>query len=205
MKLGILAESPNDEAAIRSICESILQCPIEIIPRTSRSGGITTLTAALPVVIREFQFSSDALGLIVLADSNHTSLIPDSPKNRREQLLSTAERTLRGFSQGTGRARLRVTVAIAAPAIEAWLLSPRRDDINEAAWEKGIASNDYPYSKQQLKVWLHGAERGEAGPRLQTILTAAAKAATQITKLRAQFPNGFGKFHDDLLSWKRIN
>lgn len=202
MKLGILAESDRDEAAFRPFCETILQSPIEIVPRTARAGGITNLLRVVPVVIRELQFRSDAIGLIILADSNHTSLRPGSSKNRREELLRVAETTLSGLAQVPGRPKLRVTVAIAAPAIEAWLLCPRRDDITEAVWEEGITSNNYPYTKQQLKIWLHGTERGDAAPRLQTILTAAKEASSQISKLRERFPNGFGKFHDDLISWK---
>lgn len=159
MRVAILSESSADEAALRFLVDAALgikTVPVADFPLRSR--GFNAVRAALAAIIRFLQYRTEADGLVVVVDSNHTSLDDGAEKNRLRELRKASDEVCAHLGAVAGRIPLRVAIGVAAPAIEAWLLCKRRLEISEAAWEQGLRSKQEPYSKLDLKRWLYEVE-----------------------------------------------
>jgi hypothetical protein len=204
MKISVLAESGNDAGIMAELATEVLGGPVELIDPHFEMSGWNMIPSVLPAVIKHLHFRSEADGLIILADSNHSSLLPGAPKNRREELSILAAKTVEGLGVRHGRPRIRVAVAVAAPALEAWLLFHRYSEINESAWERGLVEKNDPYTKTLLKQRLYSVQRPSRDVMAMRRLEAAKEVKSRIHELRSRFPNGFGSFFEDILSWKSL-
>jgi hypothetical protein len=205
MKISILAESSNDAVVMVELASEILGESVELVEHSFQMNGWNKLPSILSAVIKKIHFHSDADGLIIQADSNHSSLLPGSANNRYEELSELVGKTVAGLSVPYGKPRIKVAVAIAAPALEAWLLFHRHAEISEAAWEAGLKQSQDPYSKASLKQWLYGVQRPSHDVMKSQRLAAARAVRDRIHELRTRFPNGFGKFFDELRCWKSLS
>src|SRR5258708_1171971 len=93
MRVAILSESSADDAGIRILVEAVLGCKTEAVMPELRSRGWPAVRNVLPAVIKTLHFQARADGLIVVVDSNHSSLEEASPKNRLHALQTIVAST----------------------------------------------------------------------------------------------------------------
>ena len=204
MRVAILSESPADEAALRIIVDSILGTRTTPVDLSLRSRGWPSVRDVLGAVIRSLHYKTDADGLVVVADSNHNSVIEPIPKNRLRELLAIVDRNHSALNSKGGRVPIRVAVGIASPAIEAWWLCKKHAEITEANWEKGLKEKNDPYTKLVLKQRLYGVDLPSIALTTERMTQAARELATEIAFLENRFPNGFGSLAKQLRAWRRI-
>ena len=205
MKISVLAESSNDAAVMVELASAALGGPVELINSGFEMMGWNMIPSVLPAVIKHLHFRSEADGLIVVADSNHSSLEPGAPNNRREELRAMAAKIVENLGMLHGRSRIRIAIAVASPALVAWLLFHRYGEISESAWERGLVEKKDPYTKGVLKQRLYGVQRPSRDIATALRLEAARQVSQRIHELRSRFPLGFGSFFEDLLSWKSLS
>jgi len=206
MEVAILSESVADGAALRIFVDRILGLrTTPVLDPSLGAKGYSKVLTSLPSVIKSLYFRGTAYGLVVVVDSNHSSLRSPGGKNRLqllEEISGAAQPKPRGSPP---RAPLRLAIGVAAPAIEAWLLCKRDLAIHEQAWEQGLASKSDPYSKQQLKKLLYGVAFPSLALETAKMTEAASELALDISHLERQFPIGFGTFAQQLRSWKSVS
>jgi hypothetical protein len=203
MRVAILGESRADEVALRILVDAVLQLETTPVAIELRSRGWPYVRNALPAVIRFLYYRTDAEGLVVIADSNHTSVVQNDPKNRLRELQEAVRSTKETFSVVPGRVPLRFAVGVASPALEAWFLCKRHPEVDEAKWEKGLLETRDPYSRPELKRRLYGSDIPSLDLEIQQMVQAANELRTDIVHLERQFPNGFGNLARQLREWQR--
>ncbi len=82
MRVAILSESSADEAGLRVLVDAVLGVKTEPVAMNLESRGWTSVLSTLPTISKALQYRTDAEGLVVVVDSNHTYLARDEPKNR---------------------------------------------------------------------------------------------------------------------------
>jgi hypothetical protein len=184
MKVAILSESSADEAALRVLVDHLLGVATEaVIPRL-RDRGWPAVRTVLPVVIKHLYYQTDAVGLVVVADSNHTP--PHHAGHEQDgaavgkcrlcELRGVVVRVRRELRQLDYRDPLHVAIGIAAPAIEGWLINGTDHRVTEAAWARGLRDRHDPYTKPELKKAVYGTER----PSLELETRRAVEEATRL-------------------------
>ena len=201
MRVAIHAESAADAAAIRVLIEAILGQPTTDPNPSIRTGGWPLAHQLLPAAIKHLYYRTDADGLVVVVDSNHSSIVDDNPSNRLTLVKNIIAKEIGHLKSGS-RPPLRTAVGVAVPAIEAWLLCAGWADLNEAAWEKGLKENRQPYSKSELKKRLYGNDRPSFHEEKSKMLEAAHRLDLRV--LRDRFPLGFGSLEADLIAWRSV-
>ena len=205
MRVAILSESAADEAALRILVDAVLgvkTTPVQNLPLRAR--GYHAVRDALEAIIKFVHFRTNADGLVVVVDSNHTSLATSTGPNRLREFRELIGKVQPGLRSRSGQPALRIAVGIASPAIEAWLLCRRDGQISEAAWELGIKNRQEPYSKLVLKQRVVGSQYWSGDMRLQKMTEAVTEVAADISELEKRFPLGFGSLAQYLRSWRRI-
>ena len=202
MRIAILTESSADDAAVRIFAEAILGEKTEPVEFPIRARGWSSLQPLLPSLIRKLHYHSNADGLVVVVDSNGTSVVETGPKNRLQSLCILIETVTNGLTPVSGRTALKTAVGVASPAMEAWLLCKRFPNFNEGNWESGLKIKRDPYSKLELKKLLYGTERPSLDPETRKMVEAARELSSDLQFLRKQFPKGFGSLHDQLTQWR---
>jgi len=205
MRVAILSESSADESALRVIVDSVLAVRTTHVAMNLESRGWSSVRSVLPAISKTLQYRTDAEGLVVVVDSNHTYLSRDEPKNRLREFQELVQRCLRELKPVSGRVPLKIAVGVAAPAIEAWWLCKTNQQICEATWEKGLADGRDPYSKQELKRQLYGSDYRSLELMTRKMTEAAHVVAGDLQSLERAFPSGFGSLAVELRSWRRIN
>ena len=201
MRCAILGESAADEAAVETLLGALIGDSFERVHRGLKAPGWPAVRNLLPVTIKRLQFSSDTDALIVIADSNHTSVQEGASPNRLDELNGVARQTLQGLAEVPGRDRLMVAVGIAVPAMEAWLLAPDNPRLSEAAWEEGLKNKRDPYTKNELKKQLYGTDRPAFELEKERMISAAGTVAQNIPLLEKRFPQGFGTLVQTVREW----
>jgi hypothetical protein len=204
MRVAILSESPADESALRIIADALLGVKTITVAKALRSRGWPSVRNILPAVINHLNYQTDADGLIVVADSNHTSLSAENPKSRMRDLRELAQQCRQQLKTTGGRVPLKIAVGIAAPAIEGWWLCKSRQHINEATWEKGLNEKRDPYSKLELKKWLYESDYASLELMTRKMTEAAHEVARDLSHLETAFPMGFGLLAKEVRDWKRV-
>lgn len=205
MRVAILSESQADETALRILVDAILGIATTAPPALSLvSRGWSAVQANFPAVAKFLHYRTDAEGLVVVVDSNHTYLSTNEPKNRLRELQKLAQQCQGQFGAVADRIPLKIAVGVAAPAIEAWWLCKDHPHISEAAWEKGLNEKHDPYSKLELKRMLYGREYSSLEFLTQKMSEAARIVANDLPTLERNFPNGFSTLANMLRSWRRI-
>lgn len=211
MKLALLSESPADEAGILVLAESVLQAHVQRVHPHLRARGWPNVAQVLPAIIRHLHFRTDADGLVVVVDSDDTVVhTPEHeakdyfhPHCRLCQLRAVFRRTAKRLPPARGRTRVMRCVGLAVPAIEAWYLCGRDATVTEAAWIEGQESGRQPYSRAELKQRVYGTTRPSLQRGIEGALRETRRHASDVRRLEADFPGGFGAFARDLRDWRR--
>jgi hypothetical protein len=205
MRVAILSESSADESALRILVDEFLGVKTTHVAMNLESRGWPAVRNILPAISKWLQYRTDAEGLVVVVDSNHTYLSGDEPKNRLRDFRELVQRCQQQLKPVSGRVPLKIAVGVAAPAIEAWWLCKSNLQITEAAWEKGLAEKREPYSKLELKKQLYGSDYRSLELMTLKMTEAAQEIAKDLFALERAFPNGFGNLANELRSWRKIS
>ena len=205
MRVAILSESQADEAALRILVDAALGVRTVVPPGPSlRSRGWPYVRDTFRTVALALHFRAAADGLVLVADSNHASVVEDHSRNRLLELQQLAENVRRELKPTGGNPPLRIAVGVASPAIEAWLLCKDHGDISEVSWEKGLVEKRDPYTKLALKKRLYGVDRPSLSLATERMVEAAQTASRNLPLLEARFPNGFGRMLAELRKWRTL-
>lgn len=205
MRIAILSESSADEAALRILVDAVLGVKSIPIATELRSRGWSAVQANLLAVAKYLHYRTNADGLVVVVDSNHTYLSIEESKNRLKQFQELAERCRKQLNPlPGGRIPLKIAIGVAAPAIEAWWLCQTDSQISEAAWERGLNDRRDPYSKQELKKRLYSQDYSSLDWMTQKMIEAAQSVIGNLAALEKNFPSGYGSLANELRRWRRI-
>lgn len=209
MKVALLSESPADEAAVRVLVESILGRPITQVHPGLRARGWPNVAQVLPPVLRHLHFNTDAAGLVVVVDTDdsvvhtagHEAPGYFHPQCRLCQLRAAYRQTVKRLPPARGRKRVLRCIGVAVPAIEAWYLCGRDDQVTEAAWLRGQERGRVPYTRAELKLRVYGTDRPSLPLTISCALREVQRHRRDPRRLEADFPDGFGALARDLRSW----
>lgn len=211
MNLAVLGESAADEVFIEGLAGAILRRSISrVSPFSLRSRGWPYIRAILPSVIRSLHYRSDAHGLVVIADSNHSPLHEashepdyDDGDCRTCALRAVARETLDHLSlRPTRNSALRVSVGVAVPAIEAWYLAGVDPSVGEASWRQALAAGRRTsHTKEALKLSVFGTTRPSLKLEIERAREATVRLSRDFAPLELGFPSGFGAMSRELRSW----
>ncbi|MCZ6792194.1 MAG: hypothetical protein O7J95_01115 [Planctomycetota bacterium] len=216
MKLGILAESPADEAAVRLLVEAVLKTPTDPVPAHPRlrHRGWPAVRLVLPAALKFLHYRTEAYGLIVVVDSNHAPVFEEGEVTdasgtrtvaadcRSRLLVNDAARILPQLGTRLHGQRIRLAVGLCIPTIEAWLLCGRAPGVNEAAWLNGLRNRKDPYTRRDLKTRLYDSDRPPLALETQVMKEEARRVGCDIGALEQSFPYGFGSLAKELRSWR---
>jgi hypothetical protein len=99
---------------------------------------------------------------------------------------------------------MRVAIGVASPALEAWLLCHRFEELGEESWEKDLRGETAGYTPLELKKRLYGTERPDLRLETEKMVEAAGEFRAQISLLEQRFPIGFGTMAKQLREWRRV-
>ncbi|HTJ79606.1 MAG TPA: hypothetical protein VL357_11475 [Rariglobus sp.] len=210
MKLAVLSESPADEAAITELVAAVLGGPFHRVQPNLRARGWPSVAQVLPSIIRHLHFNTDADGLVVVVDSDdsvvHTAAhdAPDyfHPQCRMCRLRAVFRQTAKRFPPAHGRHRVLRGVGIAVPAIEAWYLCGRDEQVSEAAWVAGQETLRAPYTRAELKVRVYGTDRPSLQWETKRALEEVCRQRRDLRRLENDFPS-FSALARDLRGWPK--
>lgn len=213
MKVALLSESPADEAAIRVLVESVLGEPIHQVQPALRARGWPNVAQVLPPVLRHLHFNTDAVGLVVVVDSDETVVHTEAheapgyyhPQCRLCYLRAVYRQTMKKIPPARGRDRVLRCVGVAVPAVEAWYLCGRDETVGEAAWIAAQEKNRPPYTRRELKWRVYGTDRPTLPHEIDCALREVERHRRDPRRLEADFPGGFGSLARDLRSWRKID
>ena len=210
MKLAVLSESPADETAIAILMEAVLGGHFKHVHPGLRARGWPSVEQVLPSIIRHLHFNTDADGLVVVVDSDdsvvHTSEheAPSyfHPQCRMCRLRAVFRQTTKRFPVAHGRNRIFRGVGIAVPAVEAWYLCGRDEQVSEAAWVEGQATGQQPYTRAELKFRVYGTDRPNLQLETQRALEEVRRQRHDLRRLENDFPS-FAALARDMRSWQK--
>ncbi len=202
LRLAVFSESPADEAALRIIIAGLYGRPVEPVATELQARGWPGVRNILPAVIKKLHFSGQADALVALADADDTSLLPGISGNRLHELEWRAQSTLGSLPPHAGRKRpLRFAAAIAAPALEAWLLSPQMPDLNEGPWSVPDVTRSPSY-RAHLKQCLYGTPHPHLELQTRVMVDSARELLSRFSDMEARFPRGFKPLADAVRAWR---
>lgn len=209
MKLGLLSESPADEAALRILLGAVAGTGIDVVQPPLRARGWPNVMQVLPAVMYYLQFQTDAFGLVVVVDSDDTRLHegdhadPDKfhPLCRLCQLEMTMRRARKRWVLPPGRAPLHTAAGLAVPAVEAWYLCGRDPEVGEAAWRRAHERGEVRYTRRDLKQRTYGTMRPPLTLEVRRAEEEAQRLARDIHRLEREFPIGFGGLANAVRRW----
>lgn len=210
MRVAYYAESPADEAALKILTEAILGKPTEsVIHAGLRHRGWPAVKNALPAVLKQLHYRTDAEGFIFVVDSNGTPPHASShePPNTPElscrlcQIRAIAAAALQEVRPRTSLPPLKIAFGLAIPTIEAWLLCGTTADVNEAAWINGLKNKQPPYNRLTLKERLYGTSRPSLDLETEKMKMSATFLSANLGLMAQMFPQGFGALMGTLRSW----
>lgn len=129
MKVVVLSESPEDEAAIRILVDAILSTTTgHVAPPHLRTRGCSLL-AIFPSILKHVHYHTDADAFVVVVDSDdsiahqQTHLLLDAASQgcRLCKLRLISDQEQRSLTNVANRATLKTAFGLAVPALEAWL------------------------------------------------------------------------------------
>lgn len=210
MKVAILSESPADEAGLRILAEAALGRPVEPVePRSRRPGGISAVIHVLPSVLKRLHYHRPAEGLIVVVDSNctpvHTGQLGEPCENAPECRLCIIRNKIaevqRHLTPVPPCGPIKTAVGLAVPAIEAWYLCGKDENVSENAWVMGIRQRRYPYTTQRLKQIVYGTDRYSLRLETARATEEMQRVVQDLEQLERLFPKGAGSLLRSLEEW----
>lgn len=211
MKLVVLSESPEDEAAVRILVDGILGIQTEYVAPPFRATGWSQFPRVLPTVLKKLHYQTDVDALAVIVDSDastshrlaHVPRDGANQKCRLCQLRFVADQVQNGLARIPGRAPLKTAFGLAVPALEAWLrcgLDPRA--IEATLLQRPDARTQT--LRLQLKRDVYGTDPASSNVRMKRASEEARRLVQILDEFERCFPNGFGSFARDVRSWKAI-
>lgn len=212
MKIAFFSESVADESALRILAAGILGEEIEEtdLPNRLQYRSSSHLDRDLPSVINGVYYTSNAEALIVASDSDDLPVhiaeheIKENERCRLCRLHKAVESTLSRLKKVAGKELLKVAVGVPVPAIEAWYLIGKNPHVSELMWIRKQNGEKITYDRRRLKEQVYGTIRPSP-----TLTECAVKESKRIVEnnllevLEKSFPFGFGKFADEVRSWKK--
>ncbi len=210
MKLGLLSESPADEAALCILLGAVAGTKIESVQPPLRARGWPNVMQVLPAVMHHLQFQTDAVGLVVVVDSDDTTLHDADhadpnrfhPQCRLCQLEMTIRRARKRWVLPPGRAPLHTAVGLAVPAVEGWYLFGRDSEVGEEGWRRARERDQPRYTRRDLKFRTYGTIRPPLALETQRAEEEARRLARDIHALEREFPIGFGSMAHAVRRWR---
>ena len=210
MKVALLSESPADEAALGVLVEAVLAEPVALVQPGLRARGWPNVAQVLPAILRHLHFNTDADGLVVVVDADdsvvhtaeHEAPGYFHPRCRLCQLRAVFRKTQKRFPRSQGRDRVLRAVGLAVPAIEAWYLCGQDAQVTELAWRDGQERGAPPYTRRDLKWRVYGTDRPSLAFEIRQALASVRRHRGDVSRLEADFPNGFGGLARDLRGWR---
>ncbi len=207
MKVALLSESPADEAALRVLVAAVLRRPLDFVGPGYRARGWPNVAQVMPAVLRHLHFNTDADALVVVVDADDSVVHVAAhdrpgyfhPHCRMCRLRAVHRQTTRRFPAIHGRERVLRAVGVAVPAIEAWYLCGRDEQVTEAAWVRGEESGRAPYSRAELKLRVYGTDRPSLALEIERALVEVERHRADTRRLEHEFP-GFAALAADLRS-----
>lgn len=210
MKVAVLSESAEDEAAIRILVPAILGQAIDTINTpVLRSRGWPAVRDVVPAVLAHLHTQSDVDAFVVVADADYSvvhSLVHEEPKKADRnchlcQLRAAVEKFERKHKSTPERPAILTAVGTPVPCIEAWYLYGKDRPNSEAAWINRAEPGSKLYTRNDLKRWVYGTERPDQTRRKRHAVEEATRLAGFIGQLESSFPGGFAPFARDVRSW----
>lgn len=213
MRIALLSESPADEIAVKVLVEAVLGGPVKQVRPSLRARGWPNVAQVLPPVLRHLHFNTDAEGIVVVVDSDdsvvhtveHEAESYFHPQCRLCQLRAIYRRTVKNLPPARGRKRVLRCVGVAVPAVEAWYLCGRDEQVTEAAWLDGQEQGWSPYTRGELKMRVYGTDRPSLRHEIDCALREVRRHRHDTRRLEADFPGGFGALARDLRDWSQAS
>ncbi len=209
MKLAVLGESETDEVVVRVLVEAICdQATEEIAGPPLRSRGWPSIKNVLPTVIKHLHYRTDAETLVVLVDSNHSTIhstehsVPsENAECRLCALRQIAGQTTLHLAPRPMGEPLKIAIGLPVPSLEAWLRCGVDSNVSETTWRQGREARRDPYSKIQLKRDVYGSDRAPIEKMKEIACAEAKRLSENIQQLEARFPGGFGTLAQTIRGW----
>jgi hypothetical protein len=207
MKLVVLSESPEDEAAIRILVDGILGTDTQhVAPPYLRTRGWSQLLNVLPGVLKHLHYRTDAEALVIVVDSDdspphyQTHPSPDAVSCRLCRLRALADQVQNGLRRIPNRAPMKTAFGLAVPALEAWL----RCGADPRAVEATLIQRPDGQTRAlrgHLKRDVYGTDRPSHQMRMSRAAEEAQRLVRMLDEFERCFPDGFGSFARDVRSW----
>jgi len=145
-----------------------------------------------------------------VVDSNHSPVhteTHDQPGNEDQkcrlcllhQVVAQEQRRLRSVAN---RPAIKTALGVVVPAIEAWYRCGLDPHVTEAAWIMALQSNNFPYTKNNLKQDVYGTDRPLLVMETRRATEEAQRLVQNLTLLESLFPAGFGALARDVRNWE---
>lgn len=208
MKLVMLSESLEDEAAVRILVDGVLGIQTEHVAPPYRARGWSRLVAVLPTVLKHLHYrtDADALAVIVDSDASTTHRLAHVPRDGANQgcrlceLRWAADQVQNGLTEVPNRAPIKRAFGLAVPALEAWLLC----GMDPRAIEATLIQRPDARTRTlrfQLKQDVYGTDRPSSEVRMVCAIEGARRLVQNLDEFEQCFPDGFGSFARDIRSW----
>lgn len=211
MKVGFLSESPSDEAALRVLVEGVLGHKVQVIRPALRARGWPNVIQVLPGVISHLQLRTDADALVMTVDSDDTwvhDIDHDDPAQwtnacRLCQIYDVADKTMKRLMRKSKRPPIKFAFGLAIPALEAWYLCGKDDEVSEQAWVDILEGYSRKYDRRELKRRVYGTVRPTLQQQTERALEETHRLKSKLRVLEDRFPIGFGNLARMVRDWKR--
>ncbi|MBA3439330.1 MAG: hypothetical protein H0T92_05620 [Pyrinomonadaceae bacterium] len=210
MKIAVLGESPEDEAAIKILVDGVLGYETQLVDLPPlRTRGWTVINL-LPAIIKKLHYQTDAEALVVVWDSDdspvhqssHDEASGEGARCRLCQTRSVINLEKSRLRAVPGRSVIKTAVGLAVPAIEAWYRCGLDPHVSEATWIRKLQYGEAGiYTRKSLKNDVYGNDRPSSPIKTLYANQSASRLVRDLTLLEQLFPNGFGPFARDLRSW----
>ena len=210
MIVAVLGESPADEAAVRMLVDAILgekTVAPKPFPRLDLRRGWTNILKLLPKALMYFYYQTDAVGLVVVLDSNGSPVTAERGAGTRPSRLFEMHRILeetgRTLTPRPGRVALKTAAGLAAPAVEAWYRCGPEAHTTETAWIRHLeAGKRAPLRIRELRKAVYGTDQPSLKIQTEHAETQARRLSQIIDQLEKDFPVGFGALARDVRNWR---
>lgn len=211
MKIAVVSEGPHDAAAVKILVDAVLGVETSVVALRRSPEGWPSVLNLLPAIITDLHYQQiDTYGLVVVVDSDNTSLHnashkgfeADSVSCRLCQLRGVAERLRGRLAPVPNRTPLRFAFGLAVPQIEAWYRCGLDPHVNESTWGRKMRGEPgIPYDGKALKNDVYGSDRIPSAIKTEIAKQAAQELTTKLDLLERLFPDGFGPFVAALRDW----
>ena len=164
----------------------------------------------LPSILKHLYYHTEVDALAVQVDADCSPLYPPPHDGSHDQCRLcqiTAKINEARNHVGTHPSGfpLHVAVALAIPAIEAWLLNLGDASISEAWWQQclqGEPRSAFAQRKRELKRRLYGTDRPSLSLMKQHISQHRRLDSQQLSRLESNFPLGLKPFLETVRAWR---